>query len=104
MQEDADADALTKYRRSKLFSYPLTVCTVDQLFTFVYKYLGCEMIPATLKYSKVVIDEIQSYSPDILAKILFGLKIIDHLGGKFAIVTATFPPILEYLIKNKTKI
>lgn len=104
MQEDTDADALIKYRRSKLFSYPLTVCTVDQLFTFVYKYLGCEMIPATLKYSKVVIDEIQSYSPDILAKILFGLKIIDDLGGKFAIVTATFPPVLEYLIKDKTKI
>ncbi len=101
--EDNKVDVLKKNRQARLLSYPITVCTVDQLFKFVFKYLGSEIIPATLKYSKVIIDEIQMYSPDILAYILYGIKIINDLGGKFAIVTATFPPVLGYLM-DKLKI
>lgn len=90
-----------KYDASKRLSYPLTVCTIDQLFTFVYKYRGCEMFFATLKYSKVVIDEIQSYSPDIIAKIVYGLKLITQAGGKFAVITATLPDVLVYFMKSE---
>ncbi len=89
-----------KYNATRLFSFPMTVCTVDQLFTFVYMYHGSEKLLATLKYSKVIIDEIQSYSPPIAAKILFGLKLINDIGGKFAVITATLPPILEYFMKK----
>ncbi|MHB1153744.1 MAG: CRISPR-associated helicase Cas3' [Eubacteriales bacterium] len=89
-----------KYSATRLFSFPMTVCTVDQLFTFVYMYHGSEKLLATLKYSKVIIDEIQSYSPPIAAKILFGLKLISDIGGKFAVITATLPPILEYFMKK----
>ena len=89
-----------KYSATRLFSYPMTVCTVDQLFTFVYMYHGSEKLLATLKYSKVIIDEIQSYSPQIVAKILYGLKLISDIGGKFAIITATLPPVLEYYMNE----
>lgn len=88
------------YEQAKLFSYPLTVCTVDQLFKFVYKALGTEIFAATLKYSKIVIDEIQSYSPRIVAALIFGLSEIKRMGGKFAIITATFPPVLKYFMKK----
>ncbi len=88
------------YEQAKLFSYPLTVCTVDQLFKFVYKALGTEIFAATLKYSKIIIDEIQSYSPRIVAALIFGLSEIKHMGGKFAIITATFPPVLKYFMKK----
>ncbi len=88
------------YEQAKLFSYPLTVCTVDQLFQFVYKALGTEIFAATLKYSKVVIDEIQSYAPRIVAALIFGLSEIKRMGGKFAIITATFPPVLQYFMKK----
>lgn len=87
-------NALIFQRKAKAYIYPMTISTVDQLFTFVFRYFGSEIITATLKYSRVVIDEIQSYSPGVLACILYGLKIITQLGGKFCIMTATLPPYL----------
>ncbi|MEG1863331.1 MAG: CRISPR-associated helicase Cas3' [Oscillospiraceae bacterium] len=89
------------YKQSKALSFPVTISTVDQLFTFVYKYRGCEIIPSVLKYSKIVIDEMQAYSPEIAAKIIYGLKLITMLGGHFAIITATMPPVLSQFIKEK---
>lgn len=94
------ADAYRNYEQAKFFSYPLTVCTVDQLFKFVYKALGTEIFAATLKYSKVVIDEIQSYSPRVVASLIFGLSEIRRMGGRFAIITATFPPVLRFFMKK----
>lgn len=70
------------------------------MFKFVYKALGTEIFPATLKYSKIVLDEIQAYSPQVIAAIIYGLKQIVSMGGKFAIITATFPPVLEHFMKQ----
>ena len=95
-----DESAYNAYQRSKLLSFPLTVCTVDQIFKFVYKALGTEIFAATLKYSKVIIDEIQSYNSEIIAAIIYGLKIISDMGGHFAIITATFPPVLKSLMEK----
>ena len=82
MKEDADfGDAWDKYGKSKKLSYPFTVCTIDQLFYFVFKSLGTEKYAATLKYSKIIIDEIQSYTPDIISFLIFGLKVVNVLGG-----------------------
>ncbi len=99
-ETDNDSNVQLRYEASRRLSYPVTVCTIDQLFTFVYKYRGCEQILATLKYSKVVIDEIQSYEPKIIAKLIYGLKILTQAGGKFAIITATLPPVLNYFISQ----
>lgn len=88
------------YEKAKRFSSPLTVCTVDQLFRFVYKALGTEIFAATLKYSKIVIDEIQSYEPRVVAALIFGLSEIRRMGGRFAIITATFPPVLQYFMER----
>lgn len=99
LEEDAE-DSQNKYKATRFLSYPLTICTIDQLFTFVYKYRGSEQLLATLKYSKVIIDEIQSYSPQLVAKIIYGLKLITKVGGKFAIVTATMPPVFEYFMNE----
>lgn len=100
-ESEGSEDSLLKYNKTRLFSYPVTVCTVDQLFTFVYKFRGSEIIPAVLKYSRIVIDEIQAYSPDIAAKLITGLKLIDELGGKFAVITATMPPMLEDAMRSR---
>ena len=48
-----------------------------------------------MKYSKLIIDEIQSYDPRSIATILYGLKTIQQMGGRYAIITATFPPVLK---------
>lgn len=99
---NGNEDIGEKYERSKMLSQPLTVCTVDQLFRFVYRALGTEIFAATLKYSKLVLDEIQAYEPRVIATIIYGLKMIQEMGGKFAIITATFPPVLKYgLVEGK---
>ncbi|MDR1905573.1 MAG: CRISPR-associated helicase Cas3' [Clostridiales bacterium] len=88
-------------KRAKAFVYPMTVCTVDQLFPFVFKAPGLEILPATLSYSKLIIDEIQAYSPTILAYLVYGLKVITKMGGRFCIMTATLPPFLVESLKKE---
>ena len=102
-EKECEDDYQTKYIETRHFVYPLIICTVDQLFYFVFKSLGTEKFPATLKYSKLIIDEIQSYSADIIAFLIFGLKVIDDLGGKFLIMTATLPPIVIHFLKENIR-
>lgn len=85
---------------ARLFTAPLTITTVDQIFRFVFRYHGYEMIPATLMYSRVIIDEIQMYTPSIIACILYGLKEITRLGGKFLVMTATMPKVFIKILKE----
>ena len=89
------------YNMTKQMSLPLTICTLDQIFDFVYKYRGFEPKLATLAYSKVVIDEIQMYSPDLLAYLIVGLSNINKVGGKFAILTATLPSFILNLLEDE---
>lgn len=76
-------------------SSKITTCTIDQIFTFVFKYKGYEKVYATLSYAKVIIDEIQAYSPEIVAVILKGIQMIHAIGGKCMIMTATLPRIYK---------
>lgn len=100
INSDTIGNQQKRYERAKLLSYPLTVCTVDQLMKFVYKFPGTEVFAATLKYSKLIIDEIQAYSPKIVAALIYGLTEINRMGGKFAIITATFPPVMSYFMNK----
>ena len=99
--ESLEADIDEYYNRTKQMSLPLTVCTLDQIFDFVFRYRGFEPKLATLAYSKVVIDEIQMYSPDLLAYLINGLSYITKVGGKFAVLTATLPSIVLDLMKKE---
>ena len=83
------------YNQSKNLYGKVTTCTIDQIFPFVFKYKGYEKIYSTLSYSKIIIDEIQAYSPEIVAVIIKGLEMINKLGGKFMIMTATLPRIYK---------
>ena len=102
-QSHFSKEVLEMYDRSKKLSAPFIVTTVDQLFKIAFRYKGYEEILATLSYSKIIIDEIQMYSPKMLAYILIALKMITQVGGKFAIITATFPPML-YEFMNQLQI
>lgn len=98
---DKDTDYDFNYEElSRQFCLPVTVCTPDQIFDFVLKYPGYEYKLAISSYSKFIIDEIQMYSPDILAAIIYAIKMIHIMGGKVAVLTATLPPFVkEELIK-----
>lgn len=96
-----EEDRLAEYASVKSLAMPLTVSTVDQLFKFVFKALGTEIFAATLKYSRVILDEMQMYSPAIVAMLLCGLKTIADLGGKFAVITATLPPFISRILREE---
>lgn len=93
MQENDYSDYEERVNQSKLMSTKLTFSTIDQIFKFPFKYRGYEKEYATLAYSKVVIDEIQAYSPEICAVLIKGIEMIHKIGGKFMIMTATMPTI-----------
>ena len=98
---DGNESEILKYMTStRQFSLPVTICTIDQLFDFVFKAAGFEMKLATLSYSKTVIDEIQMYSPELISFLLYGLKQIAEFGGRFSVITATFPPVLNFFLKK----
>lgn len=88
-------DILCHYEMAKNLSHPLIVSTADQLLIAALKYLGFEKIYATFSYSKIIVDEIQAYSPQTMAIIIQGLKDIASLGGKFLVVTATLPSFVK---------
>ena len=96
-----EMDILDYSNRGQVLSLPLNISTLDQLFDFVFKYKGYEMKLATLAYSKIVIDEIQMYDAEMLAYLIYGLRRIHELGGKIAIVTATLPPFIKKLLRDK---
>lgn len=94
-EKSEEENELEKIEQSRNLYEKITTCTIDQIFPFVFKYRGYEKIYATLSYSKIIIDEIQAYSPEIVAIILKGLQMINNLGGKFMIMTATLPRIYK---------
>lgn len=95
--EDNDK-ILSYYENSKKFSIPLNITTPDQIFDFVFRSKGFEFKNAIMSYSKVVIDEIQAYSPELLATLIRGIQDIIEIGGKVSIITATFPPFIKDLL------
>lgn len=99
-EENTEMEIDDYYTRTRQMSLPVTICTLDQLFDFVFRYAGFEHKLATLSYSKVIIDEIQMYSPDLLAYLILGLSYIDKFGGKFCVMTATLPGIVLDLLHD----
>lgn len=85
---------------SKQLALPITICTPDQIFDFALKYAGYEYKLAVASYSKFIIDEIQMYSPDVLAAIIYAIEMIRTLGGKVAVITATLPPFVRNEIEK----
>lgn len=96
-----EMDVIAYHNRSRQLAMPLTISTVDQLFDFIFQYQTYELKLATLSYSKIVIDEIQMYGADLLADLIFGLKMIRELGGRIAITTATLAPFIKELIEKE---
>ncbi len=102
--ENKESYEMLNYENTaKQLSLPINISTLDQLFDFVYKYPAYELKLTTLSYSKVVIDEIQMYGPDLLAYLIYGIERIVEQGGKVAILTATLPPFVKDLLSKNIK-
>ncbi len=103
-QVGKDEERLTLiHSATKEYANPLIICTVDQILKFPLYYLGFEKEYATMAYSKVVIDELQAYSPEIAAIIIRALVMIDRIGGSFMIMTATLPKIYKEALEKELR-
>jgi CRISPR-associated endonuclease/helicase Cas3 len=100
IQNNQEATAFLNYFLSRNFAKPIIVSTPDQLMHFVFRYKGFEKYYATALYSRLVIDELQSYDPITLAFIVQGLEVLAQNGGKFLVMTATFPKFLRERFEN----
>lgn len=89
---------------SQLLNKKVTFTTIDQIFKIPFLYKGYDKVLATLSYSKVVVDELQAYEPEIVAAIIKGLEMISEVGGKFMIMTATLPPIYTNLLRKRNHV
>ena len=98
-----EIDIMKYYNESKQYSLPLTISTVDQLFDFIYKYPCYELKLSSLAISKIVIDEIQMYDPELLAHLIKGIETLNTFGVKISIITATLPPFISDLLNKNIK-
>ena len=90
----------TKITSSKLFSYPIMLTTPDQVFLTSLNYYGSDKLISVYPFSSIVIDEIQTYKPEMAAIILKTVEIIRALRGNILIITATFPPYFQKFLKD----
>jgi len=100
IRNNQEGTAFLNYFLSRNFAKPIIVSTPDQLMHFVFRYKGFEKYYATALYSRLVIDELQSYDPITLAFIVQGLEVLAQNGGKFLVMTATFPEFLRERFKS----
>lgn len=100
-EEDAYIATELQVQHARRLSAKLTLSTIDQTLKFPLLYRNFERELATLAYSKLVIDEIQAYDPHIVAVLIRGIELIQEIGGKWMIMTATLPELfLEELEKR----
>ncbi|WP_046175346.1 CRISPR-associated helicase/endonuclease Cas3 [Domibacillus indicus] len=83
------------YNQTRQFANKLIISTIDQIMKFPLYYRGFEKELATLAGAKVVIDEMQAYDPRIAALLIRALEMIDQVGGRFMIMTATMPHLYK---------
>jgi len=80
---------------AELLSSPILLTTPDQVFLTSLNYYGSDKIVAVYPLSSIVIDEIQTYDPEMASIIIKTLKIVEKLNGSVLIMTATLPPYFE---------
>uniref|UniRef100_A0A7C3MR81 CRISPR-associated helicase Cas3 n=1 Tax=Dictyoglomus thermophilum TaxID=14 RepID=A0A7C3MR81_DICTH len=85
---------------SRQMSYPIIICTADQIFTSFFRFPGYEKVFSIFPYAKIIVDEPQAYTSESLAVIVEGLKKIHEMGGRFCLMSATVYPILEVIFKD----
>lgn len=88
----SDINVESKLTAARLLSDPVLLTTPDQIFLTSLNYYGSDKVLSVYPYSNLVIDEIQTLSPEMAAVIIRTLQIINSLGGNILIMTATFPP------------
>lgn len=99
LKQKADLDIGEKESISRMLANSFYLSTVDQIFLTSLLYYGADKLFAIYPYSSFIIDEIQSYNPEMMAVIFKTIQHIQQLGGAILIITATLPPYLPEIFK-----
>lgn len=87
-----DTSVEKKITSASLLSTPVILATPDQIFLTSLNYYGSDKVISVYPFSAIVLDEVQAYDPEMAAVIIKTLKIVEELGGKILVITATLPP------------
>ena len=92
--------SIMAYDLARHLALPVIVSTGDQFFPYALRPPGYEKIYATFSYSRLVIDEVQSYDPRAAAIIVKFIEDTVRMGGKFLLMTATLPEFIKKEIEK----
>jgi CRISPR-associated endonuclease/helicase Cas3 len=93
--DGGESENIKLYELAKQLSFPVNISTGDQFFPYALRPPGYEKIYAKFSYSRLVIDEVQAYDPKAAAIIVKFMEDMVRLGGKFLLMTATFPNFMR---------
>jgi CRISPR-associated endonuclease/helicase Cas3 len=104
LKEDSKGQELNideKIATSQLFSSPLLLTTPDQVFLSCLKFYGFDKLINIYPLSAIILDEIQTYTPEMAAIIIKTLEIVQKLDGNILIMTATLPSYFAEFLNEK---
>jgi len=88
-------DIERKITSAKLLSMPIMLTTPDQILLTSLNYYGSDKVMSVYPMSSIIIDEIQTYNPEMAAVIIRTLQLVNSLMGNILVMTATFPPYFK---------
>jgi len=94
----SDVDVEKKVNSAGLLAMPVMLSTPDQIFLTGMNYYGSDKVISVYPESAIVVDEVQAYTPEMVAVFLKTLQLIKRAGGKALIITATLPPHIEHFL------
>lgn len=80
---------------TRLLSNFINLSTPDQILLTSLNYYGSDKIISMYPFMCIVIDEIQTYTPEMAAIICKTLQLVKFMGGSFLVITATYPPYFK---------
>ncbi len=98
-----EVDVEKKVNSAGLLAMPVMLSTPDQVFLTGLNYYGSDKVISVYPESAIVVDEVQAYTPEMVAVFLKTLKLIRDAGGKILIITATLPPHIKWYITGFSK-
>lgn len=99
-ENDFDLGIGKKEDLARLLVPPILLATPDQVLLASLNYYGSDKVVSAYPFSALVLDEVQAYSPEMMAIVFKTLKIAKRLGCPTLVITATLTPPMEELLKR----
>ncbi len=91
LKEESNVSIETKISSAKILSEPVLLSTPDQVLLTSLNYYGSDKVLSVFPFSTLVLDEIQTYTPEMAAIIIKSIKEAIALGSSVLVMTATYP-------------